>query len=102
MNKRLEEIARRKQSLIERCDREREELAALCASFRLPGAGTSIGFLLGKTLKASPLFIAASAGLLVSRAHLLTRSVRGIRGTIRWWRAAYPLGSRWSGRRRGK
>jgi hypothetical protein len=102
VNKRLEELARHKQSLIERCDREREELAVLCASFRLPLAGTSIGFLLGKTLKASPLLIAAAAGLLASRAHLLTRSVRGIGGTTRWWRAAYPPWSWWSGLRRGK
>jgi hypothetical protein len=48
------EIARRRQFLVDRCDRERAELAVLCVSFRLPFAGTSIGFLLGKTFRPYP------------------------------------------------
>ena len=82
MNKRLKEIARRKQALIAQCEREREEFAALCGRLRLPAAA-SIGLLLGKRLKAHPLLITGVTGWLVSRrVNIFTHAVRGLKGVM--------------------
>jgi hypothetical protein len=99
VNKRLTEIARRKQALVAECDREREELAALWGRLRLPAAA-SIGLLLGKVLKAHPLLFTGVTGWLVSRrVNIFTRAVRGLKGVMSWWRSAYPPWSSWSKRR---
>jgi hypothetical protein len=101
MSRRLTDIARRKQALIARCDRDREEVAELFNRVKLPVAAmTSIGLLLGKFLKAYPLLVTGITGWLVSRrVKVFARAIKTFRGMLRWWRAAYPLWSLWSKRR---
>jgi hypothetical protein len=61
---RFEDIARRKQLLIERCAQEREELAAACQRIRVPLGLGALVLLLGKTFKSHPILIAGLSTLL--------------------------------------
>ena len=103
MTNRLEEITRRKQTLIAQCGREREELAALWTNLRPPVTAASIGLVLAKIVKNYPLWFTGLAGWLLSRrAKLLIRSASGVRGALKWWKAIYPLWSLWRTIRRRK
>ena len=66
MSNRLEEIARRKQALIERCTREREELVTAFRRIRLPLGFGAVLMALGTTLKSYPILVAGVSSLLVS------------------------------------
>jgi hypothetical protein len=97
VSKRLEEILQRKQALIARCARDRDELAASCGRIRLPFdlGGTLLGFT--KTLRAHPIIAAGVSALLVSGyAGKLTRSLAEL---LRLWKLAQPLWFWWTKRR---
>ena len=65
MSDRFEEIIRRKQVLIDRCARDREELAASCRRIHLPLGFGAVLTVLGKTLKSYPILVAGLSTLLV-------------------------------------
>ncbi|HSE86681.1 MAG TPA: hypothetical protein VLJ79_10700 [Candidatus Binatia bacterium] len=98
MSNRFEEIARRKQILVDQCARDREELAANCHRIRLP-ASLGVGLMvLGKTLKSYPILVAGISSLLVSGyGGKLAKSTGKLLGL---GRAILPLWSWWT--RRGK
>jgi hypothetical protein len=100
VSNRFEEIARRKQVLIDRCARDREELAASCRPIHLPlGLGTVLT-ILGKTLKSYPILVAAISSLLVGGyGGKLTKSA----GTMfRLGQTVLPLWSWWTRRSKRK
>ncbi len=66
MTSRLEELARRKELLIERCAQEREELASSCHRMRLPLGLGAVLMVAGKTLKSYPILVAGVSSLLAS------------------------------------
>ena len=64
MSNRFEEIARRKQLLIDRCAKEREELAGACQRMRVPLSLGAVLLALGAALKSHPVLIAGISSLL--------------------------------------
>ena len=100
MNRRLENLERRKQNLIARCAQEREEVANGFERCRPHLDLTKTLASLGNSLKSHPLLVAGASGLLMSgRARsmsLLALEVVGL------WRAIGPLWSWWKKRRSGK
>ena len=66
MSKRLEELARRKQALIERCAEERAVIAVAGSEIRSPLHLGAVLFGVTKLLKTYPLVAAALSSLLVS------------------------------------
>ena len=98
MNKRFEELARRKQVLIDRCARERAELSELCERIRSPFdlSGTLLG--IGRVLKTHPMIAAGFSSLLVSG--YAGRLLKSAGDLVKLWRLALPLWGWWTKRRR--
>ena len=98
MNKRFEDIARRKQALIDKAARERAELAATWNKLRSPFnfSGTISG--IGRALKARPMITAGVSSLLVSG--LAGKLFRGTRQVLNVGRVALPIWARWRKRRK--
>jgi len=100
VNKRLEELGRRKQSLIARCTQEREEVAGYFERCRPHLDLTKTLASIGNTLKSHPLLVAGASGFLMSgRARGFSRLALEVVGV---WRAIGPLWSWWRKRRGGK
>ena len=93
MNRRLEELARRKQTLIVKAARERAEVAA--AFHRLHSAldvkQTFAG--LGRTLRAHPVIAAGASGMLASG--LAGKLLKGATQLVAISRVAVPVWSWW-------
>jgi hypothetical protein len=89
VNNRFEELARRKQALIDRCARERAELSALCERIRSPFglSGTLLG--VGRVLKTHPMIAAGFSSLLVSG--YAGRLLKSAGDVVKLWRLALPL-----------
>jgi hypothetical protein len=97
MGSRLDEIARRKNLLIERCARDREELAAGFRQICLPFHLGAFLLMLGKARRAYPVAAAGLSSILVTGlAAKLTRTMGKLIGVVRVIR---PLWSWWSKRR---
>lgn len=98
MNKRFEELARRKQALIDRCARERSELSAICDRLRSPFdiSGTLLG--IGRMLKTHPMIAAGVSSFLVSG--YAGRLLRSAGDVVKLWRLALPLWGWWTKRHR--
>lgn len=64
MSNRLEDIARRKQLLVERCAREREELEGACQRMRVPLSLSAVFLALGAALRSHPILVAGISSLL--------------------------------------
>lgn len=98
MNKRFEDIARRKQALIDKAARERAELAAVYSKLRSPFdfSGTIAG--IGRALTARPVITAGLSGLLVTG--LAGRLFRGASQVFKIGRVALPLWAWWRSRRK--
>jgi hypothetical protein len=100
VNDRLEEIARRKQALVDRCAREREELSACFSRVRLPLNFGAVLWGLGRTLKTYPIAVAGISSLLVSGyGGKMTRSAGEL---LRLAQVVQPLWSWWSKHRKRK
>ena len=98
MGSRFDEIARRKDLLIERCAQDREELAACFRQLCLPFHLGAFLLMLDKARRAYPVTAAGLYSLLVTRfAAKLTRAAGKLIGVVRVIR---PLWSWWSKRRR--
>ena len=97
---RFEDIARRKQVLIDRCARDREELATFSNQIRLPLTFGAVLTVLGKTLRSYPILVAGISSLLVGGfGGGLTKSA----GTVfRLGQVFLPLWSWWTRRRKRK
>ncbi|HEX9144435.1 MAG TPA: hypothetical protein VGA09_09205 [Candidatus Binatia bacterium] len=99
MRKRFDEIARRKEILIERCAREREELAAVLHRIHLPFNLGAVFMRAGKWLQAYPLVAGLSGLFVTGYAVKLTRAVGKL---VEMARIIRPLWSWWSKRRRAR
>ena len=98
MSNRLEEIARRKQALVEKAGRERADLAAACDRIRAPFDVTSTLLGIGRTLKTHPIIAAAISSFLVSGyAGKLVKSTGEI---LRLWKLCRPIWDWWRKRRK--
>jgi hypothetical protein len=98
VSSRFEEIARRKEALIERCREERRELRLASQRLRSPFnlSDRVLGF--GRVLKTHPLIAAGLSSFLVSGyAGKLLRSSGGL---LKLWRLTLPVWSWWRKRRR--
>ena len=104
MSKRLKELARRKQVLVDQCARERAELAALFEKFRSPlnvgGILLGIGALLGigHALKGHPLIAGGISSLLVSGYG--AKWIKQAGELLQLWRLVLPVRDWWARRRR--
>jgi hypothetical protein len=97
---RFEEIARRKQVLIDRCARDREELAASCRRIHLPLSLGAVLTVLGRSLKSYPILVAGISSLLVGGyAGKLTKSAGKL---FSLGHAFLPLWSWWTRRSKRK
>jgi hypothetical protein len=98
VNKRFEELARRKQALIDRCADQRAELSALCERIRSPFdlSGTLLG--IGRVLKTHPMIAAGVSSLLVSG--YAGRLLKSAGDLVKLWRLALPLWGWWIKRRK--
>jgi len=98
VNKRFEELARRKQALINRCADQRAELSDLCDRIRSPFdiSGTLLG--IGRMLKTHPMIAAGVSSLLVSG--YAGRLLKSAGELVKLWRLALPLWGWWTKRRR--
>ena len=93
MNKRFEEIARRKQALIDQAARERAAIADVYSKLRSPldFSGTLAG--IGRSLKSRPLLTAGVSSLLVSG--VAGRLARGASQVFKITRVALPVWVWW-------
>jgi hypothetical protein len=98
VNKRLEDISRRKQALIDKAARERAELAAAFAKLRSPLDFSGAISTIGRTLKARPILTAGLSSLVVSG--LAGRLFKGAGQILRFGRAALPIWAWWRMRRK--
>jgi hypothetical protein len=98
MSNRIEEIARRKQELIDRCAEQRAELSALCGKIRSPFdvSGTLLG--IGRMLKAHPMIAAGISSLVVSG--YATRLMKQAGEFVKLWRLIAPIKNWWVERRK--
>ena len=97
MSNRLEEIARRKQALVDKAGRERAELAAAYDKIRAPFDVTSTLLGIGRTLKTHPIIAAGISSFLVSGyAGKLLKSSGEL---LKLWRLVLPIWHWWTKRR---
>ena len=99
MTSRLEEIARRKQVLIDKAAGERAELARICRNLKSPLAVGSTILGIGRALKTHPIIAAGISSFLVSGyGGKLLRSTTEL---FKLWHLTRPLWSWWQRRRKG-
>ncbi len=98
MGKRLEEIARRKQSLVDKANRERAELAAACSEIRAPFDVTTTLVGIGRMLRTHPIIAAGVSSFLISGyAGKLLKPTGEI---VKLWRLGRPLWNWWRSKRK--
>lgn len=98
MSDRLEEIARRKQTLIEKAGRERDELAAACAEIRSPLSVTATLLGVGRTLRTHPIIAAALSSFLVSG--YASKLLKSTGELLQLWKLGRPFWDWWRRRRK--
>jgi hypothetical protein len=100
VNSRLQEIARRKQILIDKAASERYELGTVYDSLRLP-FGMSASLLgIGRMLKTHPMITAGLSSILVGG--YTRRLFRSVTELFKLWRIVLPLWAWWTRRRKAK
>jgi hypothetical protein len=98
VSNRFEEIARRKQLLIDRCATERQELAGTCQRMRVPLSLSAVLLALGAALRSHPILVAGISSLLAGGyGGKLANSAGSL---LRLGKAILPLW--WLIRRKGK
>ena len=98
MTNRLEEIARRKQALVDKAGRERAELAAACDRIRSPFDVTATLLGIGRTLRTHPIIAAGISSFLVSGyAGKLLKTTGEL---LQLWKLARPIWGWWQRRRK--
>jgi hypothetical protein len=98
VSNRLEEIARRKQTLVDKAARERAELASAFDRIRAPiDFGTAL-LGVGRALKTHPILAAGISSFIVSGyAGKLLKSTGEL---LKLWKLGRPIWSWWRGRRK--
>ena len=99
MTNRLEEIARRKQALVDKAGRERAELAAACDRIRSPFEVTSTLLGIGRTLRTHPIIAAGISSFLVSG--YAGRLLKSTGELLKLWKLARPIWGWWKNKRKG-
>lgn len=99
MASRLEDIARRKQALIDKAAQERAHLARSYADLKTPFdiSGTVLG--IGRALKTHPIVAAGLSSFLVSG--YAGKALRSASEVLQLWKLARPIWSWWRGKRKG-
>jgi len=100
MSKRLEELARRKEALIERCAEERADLSLACDQIRSPLHMSVAIAAVSRMLKTYPLIAAGLSSLLVSGYG--SKFSRSATDVAKLWRMAAPLVSWLTSKRKRK
>ena len=100
MSRSLEDIARRKQALIDKAARERSELAAAYAAIlsRLDVSSTLLR--IGRALKTHPMIAAGASSFLVSG--YAGKLVKYAAALLKLWKLALPIWAWWRKRRKSK
>jgi len=98
MANRLQDIARRKQALIDRAAHERAEIARNYANLKSPFDMSSTVLGLGRALKTHPIVAAGLSSFLVSG--YAGKALRSAIGALRFWKLALPIWSWWRKRRK--
>jgi hypothetical protein len=98
VNKRLEELARRKQALIVTAANERSEIADACEKIRASFDISQKFSRIGRILKAHPVIATGISSFLVSG--LAGKLFKGAGQAVSLLRVALPLWSWWTTRRR--
>jgi hypothetical protein len=96
---RLEEIARRKQALVDKAGRERAELAAACDRIRSPFEVTSTLLGIGRTLRTHPIIAAGISSFLVSG--YAGRLLKSTGELLKLWKLARSIWGWWKNKRKG-
>jgi hypothetical protein len=100
VNSRLQEIARRKQILIDKAARERDEVRKLYASLRLPfGMSAPLSGIV-RVLKTHPVITAGLSSLLVGG--YASRLLRSVTEFFKVWRIVLPIWTWWNKRGKAK
>ena len=100
MNKRFEELSRRKQYLVAQCAEQRREMGTALSDLRSSVTLSGILQGLGKILRAHPMITAGISSLLASG--YATKLTTAGSQLFKLLRVARPLWSWWSTRRRGE
>ena len=99
MANRLEEIARRKQALVDKAAHERTELARNYANLKSPFDMSSTVLGLGRALKTHPIVAAGLSSFLVSG--YAGKALRSASQLLQLWKLTQPIWS-WLRKRRKK
>jgi hypothetical protein len=99
MTSRLEDIARRKQALIDKAAGERADLARICGEFKSPLAVGSTLLGIGRALKTHPIIAAGVSSFLVSG--YAGKLVKSSSEFLKLWYLARPLWGWWRKKRKG-
>ena len=99
MANRFEEIARRKQALIDKAAQERADLARSYANLKSPFDLSSTVLGIGRTLKTHPIVAAGLSSFLVSG--YAGKALRSASEVLQLWKLALPIWS-WLRKRRKK
>ena len=99
MSNRLEEIGRRKRSLMERATTERDELVSAFDEIRAPFDLTRSLVGVGWLLKSHPIIAAGISSFLVSG--YASKLLKSTGEVFKLWRLARPIWSWWKSKRRG-
>ena len=100
MNSRLQEIARRKQILIDQAARERYELGKVYDSLRLPFGMSAPLLGIVRVLKTHPVITAGLSSLLVGG--YASRLLRSVTEFFKVWRIVLPIWTWWNKRGKAK
>jgi hypothetical protein len=100
VNSRLQEIARRKQDLIDKAARERYDLAKAYDGLRLPFGMNAPLLGIGRMLKSHPVITAGLSSVLVGG--YASRLLRSMTEFFKLWRIVLPLWAWLSKRRKAK
>jgi hypothetical protein len=100
VNSRLQEIARRKQDLIDKAARERYDLAKAYDGLRLPFGMSAPLLGIVRVLKTHPVITAGLSSLLVGG--YASRLFRSVTEFLKLWRIVLPIWAWWSKRGKAK
>jgi len=100
VNSRLQEIARRKQILIDQAARERYELGKVYDSLRLPFGMSAPLLGIVRVLKTHPVITAGLSSLLVGG--YASRLLRSVTEFFKVWRIVLPICAWWNKRGKAK
>jgi len=98
MANRLEDIARRKQTLIDKAAQERADLAGNYANLKSPFDVSSTVLGIGRALKTHPMVAAGLSSFLVSG--YAVKLLKSTGEMLRLWQLSRPLWDWWRGKRK--